>query len=758
MKKRYSAILVFLTLVLCLALAASAFAGTKTVTLKIGDPYLTVDGVKQEVDPGRGTKPVIVNGRTLVPIRAVIDQMGGTVAWNAATKEVTIVVNNKTVIVTLEKNAAKIMEPNATEWATKNLDSAPKSINGRTMVPVRFVTENLGAKVDWDAKTQAVTITFDRPADSALISAAADRYLSAGKAQTINPEDVYNKVVLGGDKSYLLVSLQSNEDYAKGHVKGAINIPYKLIAKKENLAKLPRNKKIVLICYTGHTASYAAMFLNELGYEAYAMKFGLMGWNDTTAGMGAVKSYTKSLGYPVETAATEAKAENELPAVSTGQTAVEDVIIAATDKYLSAGKAPTVNAEDIYSKVVNGTDTSYFLLSIQKPEDYAKGHVKGAINIPFAKVAKEENLKKLPKDKKIVVICYTGHTASYTAMLLNQLGYEAYAMKFGTMGWNDTTAGMGTVKPYTKSLGYPVEESNDFAAIRAAADKYLSAGKAPTVSPEDIYSKVVQGGDKGYFLVSLQSAEDYAKGHVKGAINIPYKLIAKKENLAKLPKDKKIVLICYTGHTASYAAMFLNELGYEAYAMKFGLMGWNDATEGMGAVKPYTKSSGYATDTAAVDAKAENALPAVATGQTTAEDIIIAATDKYLSAGKSPTVSTEDIYNKVVNGTDTGYFLLSIQKPEDYAKGHVKGAINIPFGQMAKEENLKKLPKDKKIVVICYTGHTASYTAMLLNQLGYEAYAMKFGTMGWNDTTEGLGGMKPYAKSLGYPVVTGTNP
>jgi rhodanese-related sulfurtransferase len=456
LKKRYSAILVLLTLVLCLALAASAFAGTKTVTLKIGDPNLTVDGVKQEVDPGRGTKPVIVNGRTLVPIRAVIDQMGGTVAWNAATKEVTIVVNNKTVIVTLEKNAAKIMEPGASEWATKNLDSTPKSINGRTMVPVRFVTENLGAKVDWEPKTQTVTISFDRPADSALINTAADRYLSAGKAPTVNPEDIYSKVVQGGDKGYFLVSLQSAEDYAKGHVQGAINIPYKMIAKKENLAKLPKDKKIVLICYTGHTASYAAMFLNELGYEAYAMKFGLMGWNDTSAGMGAVKPYTKSAGYATDTAAVEAKAGNELPAVSTGQTAVEDVIIAATDKYLSAGKAPTVNPEDIYSKVVNGTDTGYFLVSIQKPEDYAKGHVKGAINIPFAKVAKEENLKKLPKDKKIVVICYTGHTAGYTAMLLNQLGYEAYAMKFGTMGWNDTTEGLGGMKPYTKSLGYPV--------------------------------------------------------------------------------------------------------------------------------------------------------------------------------------------------------------------------------------------------------------------------------------------------------------
>ncbi|MFZ5640502.1 MAG: rhodanese-like domain-containing protein [Bacillota bacterium] len=306
------------------------------------------------------------------------------------------------------------------------------------------------------------------------------------------------------------------------------------------------------------------------------------------------------------------------------------------------------------------------------------------------------------------------------------------------------------------------EQVSEAGKIIEAANAYLSTDrgkKSPTVNASDIYENVVKGGDQSYFLVSLQKPEDYAKGHVKGAINIPYAQIAKKENLAKLPKDKKLVLICYTGHTASYAAMFLNELGYEAYAMKFGMMAWNDKTAGMGSVKPYVKSAGYPVDTAPVEAQATNELPVVATGQTTAEEIIIAAADNYLSTDrgkKSPTVSVEDI-NNAINGGDQSYFLVSLQKPEDYAKGHVKGAINIPYAQIAKEENLKKLPKDKKIVLICYTGHTASYASMLLNQLGYEAYAMKFGTMGWNDTTAGMGSVKAYTKSAGFPVVEGAN-
>ena len=317
-------------------------------------------------------------------------------------------------------------------------------------------------------------------------------------------------------------------------------------------------------------------------------------------------------------------------------------------------------------------------------------------------------------------------------------------------------------KPATESKA-PEQQSqaSESKQILQAADAYLSSekSKTATISPQDIYNNVVMGGDQSYLLVSLQKPEDYAKGHVKGAINIPYAQVAKKENLAKLPKDKKIVLICYTGHTASYSAMFLNELGYEAYAMKFGMMGWNDQTPGMGTVKPYGKSAGYPVDTAAVEAPAANDIPAVSTGQSSAEDIIIASADNYLSSenGKTPTVSPQDMYNNVVMGGDQSYFLVSLQKPEDYAKGHVKGAINIPYAQMAKEEQLKKLPKDKKIVLICYTGHTASYSSMLLNQLGYQAYAMKFGTMGWDDKTAGMGTVKPYVKSAGYPVVTGAN-
>ncbi|RME51237.1 MAG: rhodanese-like domain-containing protein, partial [Caldilineae bacterium] len=59
------------------------------------------------------------------------------------------------------------------------------------------------------------------------------------------------------------------------------------------------------------------------------------------------------------------------------------------------------------------------------------------------------------------------------------------------------------------------------------------------------------------------------------------------------------------------------------------------------------------------------------------------------------------------------------------------GAINIPWTQLYKAENLAKLPADKLIVVYCYTGHTGQVATTILNALGYNAVNLKFGIMGW---------------------------
>ncbi|MFC2045722.1 rhodanese-like domain-containing protein [Chloroflexota bacterium] len=124
------------------------------------------------------------------------------------------------------------------------------------------------------------------------------------------------------------------------------------------------------------------------------------------------------------------------PALFIGCAKEQAVIREAADIYLSSNKVPNISAEELYEILYDDNpDNDPFILSVRSPEHYEYGHIPGAINIPWREVAKEENLAKLPNDRQIVVYCYTGHSSSQVASLLNILGYDTINLKFGMTSW-----------------------------------------------------------------------------------------------------------------------------------------------------------------------------------------------------------------------------------------------------------------------------------------------------------------------------------
>ena len=137
-----------------------------TLTMQIDNPVMTVNGTEQEIDEGNGTTPVIVNERTLVPIRAIIEAMGGTVGWEAETKTATLNYGKDKIDLVIDSKTAYLNdEPN-------ELDTAPAIINDRTMLPIRFIAESFKFDVKWDGDTQTITITKAEEPD-AVSSATA---------------------------------------------------------------------------------------------------------------------------------------------------------------------------------------------------------------------------------------------------------------------------------------------------------------------------------------------------------------------------------------------------------------------------------------------------------------------------------------------------------------------------------------------------------------------------------------------------------
>ena len=127
----------------------SAQNNINTAILQIGSTVISINGTESELD----TVPIIKNDRTLLPLRAVVESLGGSVAWENKTKTAAFAKDDKVIFMTIGSRTAFV---NTTEYT---IDTEPIIIDGRTMLPIRFVAENLGFKVKWDERTQTITIT-----------------------------------------------------------------------------------------------------------------------------------------------------------------------------------------------------------------------------------------------------------------------------------------------------------------------------------------------------------------------------------------------------------------------------------------------------------------------------------------------------------------------------------------------------------------------------------------------------------------------
>jgi len=130
-----------LLLIILLLIPMISFAANDTITLYINDKKINTD-----------VPPEIRNGRTLVPVRVIFEQFDAKVYWNDTLKQVTVASESKTVILTINSNTAVV---NSRRHV---LDTAPVIKDGRTLVPVRFISETLGYEVKWEEKTRSVKI------------------------------------------------------------------------------------------------------------------------------------------------------------------------------------------------------------------------------------------------------------------------------------------------------------------------------------------------------------------------------------------------------------------------------------------------------------------------------------------------------------------------------------------------------------------------------------------------------------------------
>jgi len=294
---------------------------------------------------------------------------------------------------------------------------------------------------------------------------------------------------------------------------------------------------------------------------------------------------------------------------------------------------------------------------------------------------------------------------------------------------------------------------SQFDVIAAAADEYLNDPNTElNISSKDLLALMLADGP---YIISTRKAEDYAVGHIPGAINLPESILFKPENLTTLPKDSKIVPYCYTGHSGSQVTAMLNMCGYDATNLLWGIMGWTMNTTV--ANKQFSNpSTDLLTETTANQLTGTYSLPTIdLTSSINKLEIIRIACDSYATAGLQ-NIKAADLNALITDGDSSNDpVIISVRKAEDYAKGHIPGAVNIALTDIAKKENLQRLDPDRQIVVYCYTGRTGSQATAILNVLGYNATNLLWGMSGW--TTDPVVAAKRFdpATSPDYPFATG---
>jgi rhodanese-related sulfurtransferase len=115
-----------------------------------------------------------------------------------------------------------------------------------------------------------------------------------------------------------------------------------------------------------------------------------------------------------------------------------------------------------------------------------------------------------------------------------------------------------------------------YTCISERADEFLQHGHR-TLYAVDLKKRIEK--QENLFLLDIRLSENFADGHIPGSVNIEFIEVMEPNSLALLPRDgTPIILICYTGHTASQVNSILNLLGYNAWILRFGMMSWNALT------------------------------------------------------------------------------------------------------------------------------------------------------------------------------------
>ena len=220
------------------------------------------------------------------------------------------------------------------------------------------------------------------------------------------------------------------------------------------------------------------------------------------------------------------------------------------------------------------------------------------------------------------------------------------------------------------------------AVLLAALGSFATCG-AETQQPNDAISgaslSTLQEDDRAkenYLVIDVRGADEYAAGHVKHAINIPLGELESRLDEISAYKDRNVVLYCNTGNRSSKALDLLKQKGFSMLMNAPGVKQYDYELYKVGSINA----------------------------------------EGFLKIANEPNV-----------------LIIDARQKQDYDAGHMKGAINIPYGEpLENYKDVLEANKDKKIITHCYSGNRSAKLAKALNERGYNVTNLLDGTKEYN--------------------------
>ncbi|MBI5141893.1 MAG: sulfurtransferase [Nitrospirae bacterium] len=212
------------------------------------------------------------------------------------------------------------------------------------------------------------------------------------------------------------------------------------------------------------------------------------------------------------------------------------VVLALTVISASAADFRVIDTAQL--KEMTDSNQKFMLVDARTKEEYDEAHIKNAVSLPEKEFEKMAGL--LPADKSALIVMYCNGVKCGKS---KKLAAKAAA------------AGFTNIILYGE--GFPVWEEKGMPIY--AGPGYSKKIETTKMTPVELKKMIdINSGD--FVIVDVRDEQEYAEGHIPGAVNIPVEVFATKSEI--LPKEKKIIVYCNTGGRSYNAYRKLMKLGY----------------------------------------------------------------------------------------------------------------------------------------------------------------------------------------------------